>query len=182
MKSSAVGFFAFAALTSASPDQGPPIVEPEMPAPSGLEAAMQRSEFAEIYLISRSIIFAVAPRPATVRHSGCRYFIYRNSPEWDELERTLADADVRIVPSARTGEARVAFILGDHAGTLWEAYARYPYPSESAVPGFSQRRQAAISAGFVLALERFAERHPDLALPAAGPVPRCPAAVRQSRP
>jgi hypothetical protein len=182
MKTVVLGLLAFATLTSASPARVPPAIEAEAPGPSSLMEVMQRAEFAEIYLISRSIIFAVAPRVATVRHSGCRYFIYRNSPQWRELERALADADIRIVPGAASGEVRVAFILGDHAGTLWEAYARYPFPSESTVPGFSQRRQVAFSAGFVLALEMFVEQHPDLALPVAGPVSHCPAAVRERRP
>lgn len=182
MKTVAFGLLAFAALASNSPVPIRRVIEPEALGTSRLMDAMQSSEFAEIYIISRSILFAVAPRPATVRHSGCRYFIYRNSPQWRELERALADADIGIVPSTQSGEVRVAFILGDGAGTLWEAYARYPFPSESAVPGVSQRRQVALSTGFVRALERFAEEHPDLALPVAGPVPHCPAAVREIRP
>ena len=77
-------------------------------------------------------------------------------------------------PTVERGEVRIALILGDRRGTVYEIYARWPHGIEARVTGFSQREQVEISASFVHALERFASRHPELALASPTPVPTCP--------
>lgn len=154
-----------AALAMASQDQATaPAARPEAAETFDLMAALRAADVAEIYIISRGILFPVRPRPDVVRALGCKFRLHRESPEWRELEHALADADVRIAPTTAIGEVRVALILGDQTGILWEIYARMPYDSETTVTGFSQRARVEVSASLVTALRTFAARHRDLAI------------------
>jgi len=168
---------AFAALAIVTSDQALSLeARPEAPASSDLMTAFRASDIAEIYIIGRSVAFPIAPRPATVRAFGCLYRVPRESPQWHDLERALADADIRMAPlssDAPIPEVRVGLILGDGQGTIREVYTRYPGPAESVVPGFSQRQLVEISASFVTVLESFASRHRNLALDPALPIPLC---------
>lgn len=153
----------FAALLAGPPERtASPRDGFSAPDPSGLIGALRSSDVAEIYLIRRTIVFPAAPRPEMLRSLGCKYLLFRRSAQWSELERALADADVRFSPAAAAAEVRVGLVLTDRLGTLWEAYADYPYADETVVPGLSQRHHVTVSASFVTALEGFARRHPDL--------------------
>jgi len=69
-------------------------------------------------------------------------------------------------------------LLGDERGTIREIYANDLTWPNGRTNGFDQRRQVEISPSFVAALQGFAQRHPDLALPDSGPVPHCPQTAR----
>jgi hypothetical protein len=162
------------ALTVAAPDQPlPPNHGNEVWAFSDLMTSFREADVAEIYIIRRSIEFRISPRPNTVRAIGCRYRVYRATPEWEELERELAEGAVQISPAAGDSEVRIALILGDRRGTLREVYSRWPHGSETIVNGYSQRRPAAISSNFARAMQAFTANHPELAEAPATAIPVC---------
>lgn len=175
----ALNMLLICALTAISPEPAAPPAGREAPRSRDLMSAMRASDFAEIYVIDRSIRFPIAPGPDAVRGLGCRYRVWRESPHWRDLERALEAADVRMEPTAETGEVRIALVLGDRRGTVHETYARLPYGTQSRVTGFSQREQVVISASFVHALEGFASRYPELALASPTPIPTCPGETRR---
>jgi hypothetical protein len=142
-----------------------------------LAVALRAADVAEVYLIRRDLSFVTAPDPGTVRTLGCRYVVRRNSAAWRELEAAIRDVDIWSVVAgeAQRGEMRVGLMLGDGRGLLFEGYARWPAPGETRVPGLARRRSVTFPAGFAAALDAFAVRHRDLAIPVASPIPVCPA-------
>jgi hypothetical protein len=146
--------------------------------PPDLMTALGASDVAEIYIVSPSIQFPTAPRPETVREVGCKYLVYRESPQWGDLVRSLGLARIRMVPTSARGEVRVGLVLGDWRGTIREVYSGDLVWPDGRVRGFDQRRQVEISASFVAALQGFVARHRDLARADLGPSSNCP---RQAR-
>lgn len=161
---------ALALLSAAAPD-------PSGRAPdSGLMDALRTSEAADIYIVSRNFHYPMDLQPYDVRTEGCAYRVYRLSPQWEELEQSLARANIRIVlTTARRQEVRFGLVLSDALGTVLEIYSNDLDWPNGQRPGVSQRRRVEISPGFVTALRAFADRHPDLAVPSRN----CPGAARR---
>jgi hypothetical protein len=161
-----------AAFASASPAAQPPEAD--------LTSTLQATDFAEIYIVRRDLHFITGLVPYMVRTVGCRYLVYRNSPDWTEFERAMAAANVRIVPTPMNGEVRVGLVLSDNRGTLREIYSNDLVWPNGRANGFDQRQEVEISPSFATALQGFAMRHPELARPDTSPVPHCPQAVRDA--
>jgi hypothetical protein len=162
-----------ALLALAGVGQAPPV----RPA-SDLMDALNASTAAEIYIVRRGLEFPMRLQPEMVRSYGCEYRVYRESPQWQDFERSLATADVRVEPAARSGEVRVGLVLSDQRGTVREVYSNDLVRPNGRMAGFDQRRQVEISASFVAALQGFVARHPDLARSDSGPSSNCPREAR----
>ncbi|HEV2816119.1 MAG TPA: hypothetical protein VGW40_02705 [Allosphingosinicella sp.] len=148
------------AAFAVAPSGGPPQADaPQVFNAGDVAGALRASDIAEIYIVGRSAIFPGGPSPDVVRLLGCKYYLIRGSPAWSELESLIVEHDAAIAPSTRAGDVRVALILGDSTGIIWEMYADDPFPSQATLRGFSQGRRAEISAAFVRALEAFANRN-----------------------
>ena len=152
----------FAALSVSHPYDATESAQPLRPEAPDLVQALRTADFAEIYVIGPHIEFPAAPRPEIVRSSGCSYRVRRSSPQWDDLERRLSRAEIRITPSDRRSAVRVGLVLSDRFGTIYEIYADDQVWPGGVVPGLAQRRQADISRSFVVALLDFVAQHPDL--------------------
>lgn len=135
---------------------------------SDLMSALQAAQIAEIYVINPSISYTAAPTPDVVRRDGCKYFVRRahylgDSPQWRDLEQTLAKADLRFISATTRAELRLGLLLSDWQGALWETYAETLVRPNGRMRGLDRRRSVEISASFVSALRDFVARHPELA-------------------
>lgn len=137
--------------------------------PSSLISALRVADFAEIYVISPSISFPVAPRPETVRMVGCKYGVGRRAVAgdtewWRDLEQSLRKSDLRFLPARQQPELRIGLVLSDRLGTLWEIYSEDLPDVDGKIGGIDQRRQVKMSGSFATVLKNFAARHPELLL------------------
>jgi hypothetical protein len=147
-------------LAQASPDQEPR-GSASRPGLSELMQAFRTSDVAEIYIVRRDVSSPLGLHPHNVRQLGCQYFIHRSTPQWAELERTMATASVRFEQAPAHGEMRVGLVFSDRAGTVLEIYSSDLSMPDGRVKGYIQRREMAISASFPQALRSFAEAHRD---------------------
>src|ERR1044072_4859545 len=115
--------FLIPALVAFSPAPTPDGTNRHAVARSDFSRAMQAAEAAEIYLVRPGIEFPMRLTPEAVRTEGCGYIVYRYSPQWADLERSLGEAEIRIVPVRSGGDIRVGLVLSDARGILRELYA-----------------------------------------------------------
>lgn len=156
-----------AALTTAHPGvTNAPRANAQLYRPANLTSALRASDIVEIYDL-RGVQFPADARPDTVREVGCRYVLHRaglkgDSRWWRDLERSLKQADLRLLPSSERRQVQIGLVLNDWRGTLWEIYLDDLPDRNGRVSGFEQRRSIQASASLVDALKNFVARHPEL--------------------